>query len=413
MRVLVEEGHFVNKGAEAMLRTVQSEISQRFPDASFYIERGSVVPGTEELVKSAGFKIIDRKFPRKLERTNKLLRYMLQEPSEAMPLWQRRKSIYAWETILEEIDVVLDISGYRYSDTWGERGARRIAPLVELAQRNNKPYIFLPQAWGPFASNTFLRDICRKNCMNSALFFARDVESRQHLAKLLNKPLDQINQAPDIAFLFRHAGERSGQSHLANLGIRLGEQPIVCVAPNMRVYDRTVGFGAENAYLKLLINICHHFVKERVAIVLIPHEIHLNPSKVDDRWLCELIRLALGSGEKIAAVTKATPAEEIKAMISCCDLLIGSRFHAIVAALQSRVPAVSIGWAHKYEELMRDVDLDQFALNYNDLDAPKISELVSIAWKERESSKHKLSEKLPLIETAAGDVFARIAEVIG
>ena len=52
IRVLIRGGGFVNKGAEAMVRTVQSEIGRRLPSARFYMQ---AAPGEAARVADEGF----------------------------------------------------------------------------------------------------------------------------------------------------------------------------------------------------------------------------------------------------------------------------------------------------------------------------------------------------------------------
>ena len=412
MRVLIEGAGFVNKGAEAMLRTVQSELGERFENVSFYMERSMISAGTENLALSAGITIFDCEIPRTLiRRTRARLKEVLRSPTQALAIWRERVGITGWEALLEKIDAVIDISGYRYADSWGAGGARRIAPIVYQAWRTGKPYIFLPQAWGPF-EDAVLQDICRKNCLRSALVLVRDAESRQHVAKLLDKPVDQVYQFPDIAFLFRDAGKEIGQRHLAELGLRSSGYPIVCVAPNMRIYERAQGFGSQNVYINLLVRICRDFLSRGTNILLIPHEINPGRTALDDRMLCQLILLSIGKSERIAAISSAMSAEDISSMIACCELIIGSRFHAIVAALRSRIPAVAIGWSHKYDELMQDVSLGHFVLDHNNLAIEKICEVIRMAWEHREANRRVLGAKLPQIESAVDRMFDLVADVI-
>ena len=50
-------------------------------------------------------------------------------------------------------------------------------------------------------------------------------------------------------------------------------------------------------------------------------------------------------------------AAQVKSVIGSCDILLSSRYHALIAALSQQVPAVAIGWSHKYDELMAEVGL--------------------------------------------------------
>lgn len=48
-------------------------------------------------------------------------------------------------------------------------------------------------------------------------------------------------------------------------------------------------------------------------------------------------------------------------------MVIGSRYHSLVAALSCGVPCIAIGWSHKYAELMAECDSDDclFSLDGN------------------------------------------------
>ena len=44
-------------------------------------------------------------------------------------------------------------------------------------------------------------------------------------------------------------------------------------------------------------------------------------------------------------------AEAVWSLTGCFDLLLASRFHALVFGFSQGVPAAALGWSHKYEEL--------------------------------------------------------------
>ena len=412
MRILIEGAGFVNKGAEAMLKTVMSEFRRRIPHASFFVEYANVYPGTEELFESAGLKILKSCQTSRIQKLHIFLDLIRKNPAKIGYFW-KQKTVYSyWESLLSNVDLIVDISGYRYSQTLGSYGALRTAPIIDIAKRTNKPYIFLPQAWGPFDDKTLLQKVCHESCSKSTLFYARDIESRDHLASLLDKNIEEVKQAPDIAFCFDNISSSFGVNYLESQGISVSEKPILCVAPNMRVYERSSGFGLNNLYLNLISKLCSDFVDKGFLIIFVPHEIKPNPRQTDDRWLCELLHLSLGNNKHSIAVTENLSAEEIKSIIALCNLLIGSRFHAIIAALHSRIPAVSIGWAHKYVELMRDVGLDKFVINYQELEEQTIKEIVQVAWEEKEANKKKLEEKVPLLEKLSSSTFDQVLEAI-
>ncbi len=64
--------------------------------------------------------------------------------------------------------------------------------------------------------------------------------------------------------------------------------------------------------------------------------------------------------------------EIIRELISKSEILVASRFHAMIGALEKNIPVLLVGWSHKYKEVLDQFDLGQYAvdyksLNYNDL----------------------------------------------
>jgi polysaccharide pyruvyl transferase WcaK-like protein len=418
MKVLIEGAGVVNKGAEAMLRTVQSELGARLPDASFRIESHNVAAGTEEAIAATGCEVVAAMPPwGRRARLRRLVRLMSREPSQAREIWRSRRPALAWDGVLRGVDLVVDVSGLRYSDDVGPGGAMRTAPLIGLARRLGIPYVLLPQSFGPFAPDGPVAKICRESLAEAALIFPRDAVSRRHLAGLLGRDVESLTQSPDIAFRFRSSGKAEGARLLGELGLGKGGRPVVAVSPNMRVYERVEGYGASNPYVQVLTACCRQFTSKGCDVVLVPHEIKRSPRDADDRMLGELIRLGADAGGhggegKVAAVTRPTRAEDLKAMIGCCELLVGSRFHAIVAALQQRVPVVAVGWSHKYGELLRDLGLDRFAVGHQVLDSAQVAALIDEAWECRAETRRSLEAALPAIEAASSAVFDRVATLV-
>lgn len=383
MKILIIGAGMVNKGAEAMLKTSVTEFKRRISDASFFVEAKDVYPGTEHLFGNYDIKILN-------------------------------STKRSWEKIIIGIDLTVDISGFCYSNIWGAGGAKRNAPIFEASKKYNKPYVFLPQAFGPFDGNDLLKKICYESFSGAKLLFARDTESQYYIANLLNKNINDIKLAPDIAFCFNKESSNFASNYLENYGIYVNKQPIMCVSPNLRVYERSSGFGINNTYLQLLSNICSSYIEKGVSIVFVPHEIKPNSggSAMDDRILCELLHLSLGKNKSSVAITEQLSAEKIKSIIACSDLLVGSRFHAIIAALHHHIPAVVVGWAHKYIHLMKDVQLDEFVLNYKKLEDEEISQAVNLAWEQRKANKKKLEEKIPRIEELSKFIFDEVLKVV-
>ena len=408
MNILFRGGGFSNKGDEAMMLTVQKELAKRLPSANFFLRTsqkqieeahacglfGSISTGgpVARMVRLAGAYI-----------TNKDVRRA------------SRLSVIAAEEIADigHVDCVVDISGFNYSDEWGAKRARRPLAWAEYCGAHDKPYICLPQAWGPFQITGVARAV-RQLCKYASVLYARDKVSLLFLRELLGPDGDRIRMAPDVAFLFTGESPRAGRGLLEALGLDIKSSPLVGIAPNMRVYERCRGVGAGSEYIQLMTKVAEHCIHTwGASVILLPHmfSVHKVEHK-DDRFLCGLIKLGVSDSDRCFTIRKYVSAALAKSIEGQVDLMIGSRFHSLVFALSQGVPAVALGWAHKYPELMGSVGLDGNALIHTQFAEKRVIELLNMAWESRAESKAAIRERLPEIRKQAARVFDDAAEIL-
>lgn len=313
-------------------------------------------------------------------------------------------------TQLENVDAVIDIGGFAYGDSWGTEGAKRALAWAEYCHSAGKPIFFLPQAWGPF-TNPDLADIVRKMLSISTGVFARDRQSLQYLEELRSGWSEPPVLAPDIVFGFNGAPPQVGRAILQNHGATLDGRPLVGIAPNMRVYDRSPGRGMTNVYVQLLLRVTRFCVEELNAdVVLIPHE-RTDPkkAKADDQFLCSLVAAGLGRPDRcINLPTLPSPALS-KSVAGHLDLLIGSRFHMLVLALSSCVPTMAISWAHKYRELLTLFGLQDFVIEHGALEDTAATDLVHLAWDQRSDNRQKIAPETAKLCRQVAEIFDKIS----
>ena len=408
MNILIRAGGFSNKGAEAMMLTVKRELSRRIPGINFILR---LPPQQAKMASSSGFVPVSIETNRFKKGFSLIFQALLRsEVRKALT-----KNVLG---ALELIDVknmhgIIDISGFGYSDVWGVEPTERSLVWVKHCRKKGIPYVYMPQAWGPFNHPPVAQNV-NEMCRHSSLVYARDEESLSHISDLSEESKNKVRMAPDIAFKFRGADTEMGMSVLKELGIEKGSYPLVGLTPNLRVYERMEGEGTNSSYVQLLTKIARFCIKKwNAAILLIPHEIALGQSsRKDDRFLCDLIHKGIADQGKVGNMNKDLTADTIKSVIGNLDLVIGSRFHSLVFALASMVPVVALGWTHKYGELVRNVGLDDFFLDLKSLDEGKVLGLVEKAWATRERSKEILSESIPRIGGKVDAVFDEVAEVL-
>ena len=407
MKILIIGGGLFNKGGAAMMRTVISELGSRLPEAQFYIGTSHVRQiGAKDVVASGipQITVIERS---KAQRLLQLVKSAAQLPG-GFTYWRKRASDIGYQqAAVDAVDAFVDISGFLYVDKRGPSGALKLTSLTLMAEAEGVPYIYLPQTFGPFTISK-LRRGTKKAADASSLLYTRDAQSREHVAKLLGQPVERVKQSPDMAFLFK--GDPPSPDAIRALGLD-PDKPILGVSPNVRVYERSTGKEADNKYIRALTRTIQHFADKGVQVLLLPHEMWQDEGKTDDRTLCEMLQRNVPS-DLVKNVSGMPTAEELKSLIGSCEMLIGSRFHSLVAALSQGVPAVAVGWAHKYPELLREFGLVEYVYDYDNVSDEDFTRVVFEAWNDCEELKRRVDEALPGVKKRVAEVFDEVASTI-
>lgn len=404
MRLLVTGGGFVNKGAEAMLLTVRAELGRRLPGAEFWLDEEELAPGTLPLAQQAGFP--HRRFT--LSGIGPKLSTLLRRPPFSLGALSRiereRLRLYRAAAIADQMDGMIDISGFRYSDSWGYDSARSAVPLAEEFAHRGKPVVYMPQAWGPFSKPGVAQSVRRIATLATHLW-SRDRQSTGYLTGFGFKP----HESPDLALLFASPASEERLAALGAAGIPNGPEPLIAISPNMRVYERAKGVGSGNDYVRVLVAGARQCLAEGARVLLLPHEIKAVADRSpDDRLLCDLIRLALAPSDRVHALMEPSTAPVIKALIGSCGMLIGSRFHAIVAALSQSIPPIAVGWSHKYEELLADFQCGSLLFD-TDKGPDAFAAEVAEHWRNRETWRGRIAGELPRQQQKVATMFDEVA----
>ena len=244
----------------------------------------------------------------------------------------------------DEIDVILDASGFAYGDFWGKaKFDARVARPMPVWKAAGKTVIALPQAWGAFEEAGFA-DSIRTTLSQADLVFARD---RVSLAYLEGTGLQDVTLAPDFTNLLAPA-----------LPVRYEDlRGAGFVIPNTKMLEAH-GDGARAGYLEFLRQAVVTLQKVCPVVHILVHE------GAKDLALSNELNASLPTPLRIVDPADAL---DTKAILSHASALISSRFHGLVSALSAGVPSMACGWSHKYKELMDDYGSARHVV---DLDAP-------------------------------------------
>ncbi|MDP5135629.1 polysaccharide pyruvyl transferase family protein [Rheinheimera baltica] len=244
----------------------------------------------------------------------------------------------------QQVDMVLEASGFAYGDQWPLRFLQNTAKEVVRFAKAGKPFIFMPQALGPFSSTqskAAMRDIIQ----HATLLFVRDPVSLQHVKSCVDTLPDSVVLTPDFTV---------GLTARPNDEIPVIATPYAALIPNNKVVSKFNHANAEQLrsdYINAFAAAANKLADHGMQCVLVNHE------GKEDALLCsEIAALAP------CHIVQIEDPLAVKAFIGSAELAISSRFHGAVNALSQGVPCIATSWSHKYHAMMTDFGMGDYCV---------------------------------------------------
>lgn len=306
----------------------------------------------------------------------------------------RNKLIFLVKTI-KKVDIIVDISGIMFSDFFGRSFLEKIFEGAHLlvGKALRKIVIKYTCDMGPF--NNLKNRIIAKLCLNRIdLIFARSKVTMNYLRQIgVTTPIFVI---PDTAFILKpYMYKKEEIISCEKIGKQLVGISVSHTIMRYKKYEK-IDFLIKEKYIKVISELIHYLTKNVNAyVLLIPNE--LNFKHYNDLSVAREIFDSLTNKKDVLLLEKEYNAKHLKGIIRLCDLFIGSRYHSIVAALSSCVPTIAIGWHHKYQEVMKSMNLENFVFDINNLDFTKLREKIEFLLENIDGIKKMMVSKYPLL----------------
>lgn len=314
---------FSNKGAELMLHAILQKVGDAFPDASFamnptksgdYLQRARL--GLYQKIR--------------FQRYGVRLGWMI--PSE----YRRRYGL----VLDDDVDVVLDASGFGYGDQCGDKWTLAMARDVRAWKKRGIKIILLPQAMGPFTP-IHTRKAFTFVVENADLVFPRDEVSYKHVTDLVGER-ENILRFPDFTNIASATMPHNAESF----------QGRFCLIPNYQMIKKK-----SDEQSARYASFCVKCIKNLVGFGHRPFILVHGGDQ--DMGLAEKIVSEL---EDKIDIIKESDALKIKGILGLCAGVISSRYHGLVSALSQGVPALATSWSHKYEMLFKEYGIQDGCL---------------------------------------------------
>jgi hypothetical protein len=366
---------FENRGAQLMLWAVLHQLSKRMPKAAVALRL------------NAGTTLLDLRFISALVKLPLRKRALdLNWLSYWLPDWS--KNVLQRRGVVTEasIDAVLDASGFAYGDRWGRGALEASSAELQRFHRYGKPYIFLPQAFGPFRATASAAKHWAVSLTSSPLVAVRDTQSEQALRALMPST-DNLHRFPDITVGLDPIPIETNFKTL----------PSALLIPNVRLLEQI----SKKQYLSMMLDIASRLQTSGYRVEIMNH------GGKEDTALCLELSRALAIAE--SRIVENRDPRFMKAVIASANIVVSSRFHACVAALSQGVPCYAIAWTHKYRELFQTYGCQHNVVDVNSALSPGFE--FSLPPNSSPNSELKSAARHQRVEL--GILWDRIFQILG
>jgi len=282
-------------------------------------------------------------------------------------------------------DIIIDLSGDSFSD-----GRGNFSPLhsltILLGVLLKKPIALFSQSIGPFKKWTLP---LAKFCLDRVnLIIVREELTKKYLENIKIK--SHIYLTADCAFVLESAPYGHIKQILLKENINKDGDPLIGISVSAMLDDKN------DNYVSLMAQITDCLIeKMKAQVVFIPHVVSMTENGVgDDRVVANKIyRKAANKGEIKLIKNKYSP-EELKGIIGLCDMFIGARMHANIAALSSHVPTMAIAWSHKYYGIMKAVGQEKYVCDSRTMRFDTLVSKINELWRNKNEIREELASKI-------------------
>ena len=398
-KILILNAERTNKGALALVYSTIETIKRFTPNVEFDLMGPCTADYNELQIKEqAGIGISIRKPHYTIRSLAYLFKciciYIFKRFGMHIPI-SKNSRLFRYS----DSDVVINLGGDTMS---GAYGFSTLAPFINIlyALLLDTPVVLYGESLGYFR-NPVIGFIAKRIFNRTKLIILREDLSRKYLHdKCITDPTIYVTADP--AFLLNAPPQSRVFKILSNEGINEIPRPLIGINPSELIgrYTGSAPQEGKEKITKIMAKVIDNLVENLgAAIIMIPH---VYTNNVDDRIAINRIFRKVENKSKVKTIKNEYTPQELKGIIGQCDLLIGARMHATIAATSMLVPTVGIAYSHKMHGIIGEMlGQERYVLDIKELDYESLISTINDAWENREVIKRELEFKIPMAKEKA------------
>ncbi len=296
------------------------------------------------------------------------------------------------EKALKHADAIFDASGYTLGSGWSKQGGEQLLQTIKLAKRYNKKIILMPQSFGPFDwgeedDAEFLARV-KKELSYCSRVYAREREGFDCL-KVLG--LDNVELSADMVIrekFFPAAHDIYVPGY--NPKIEYPTKGSVGLIVNENLFR----IGEPGSVRKL-------YAKMMDKLIDNGEEVYFLNTSTADLSLTESILELVTRREKVKIITGEYSSPELIDIISRFKYVVASRYHSIVFAYRTGVPAIIFGWAAKYTDLAAHFQQQDYVFDVREPGVDLIIEKIDQMEANYEKESQRIKDCLATVQATS------------
>ncbi len=268
---------------------------------------------------------------------------------------------------------------------------------IMLAKRLEKKIIIMPNSFGPFLGN-LEKKIVKRVLDECDLIYSRESISENYLSTLLEK---EVKLSPDLGFYIKEYGEYRAKPSNA---LPTSNKKVAITMRPYRFPETGKWEEKYKQYIQEMFKTTIGLIDRGYHPVLVAHT--LGPSAHEDDRLAieEVIKLLetneVSSNNYSYINDLDMNCYDITNLYSQTDYIIGTRFHSVIFAMTSLIPAIAISYSgHKAMGIMSDMGLSEYTVEISNIKAESVlSKFDNLTLNEIEV-REKIKRYLEVCET--------------
>lgn len=262
---------------------------------------------------------------------------------------------------LKEYDIVIQVGGSFFVDLYGTQQFEHALCAI----MTNKPIYLIGHSVGPFQKKNFNKIANFIFNKVNALYLRENVSLE--LMKKSGITTSNCLKGSDTAWLVNNNDIHNPNYALSYWLDLISENKVVAVTMReLAPFDQRLGIS-QHEYEKAFSKFIDTVIDKGFVVVAFSTCTGIESYHKDDRMIALTVKDLLKNKEKFHIIMDELNDHEIGMLLRRCYLTVGTRLHSAIISMNFDTPAIAINYEHKSLGVMQQLDINELAVDVNDL----------------------------------------------